>query len=148
MATHEKPPVEVDNCRCLLRGAVKNLADRLYGPPGPAWGTPVRRLEAVAASLGQALQEQLLSRLLLRQAAAFHAAPLRTRATAPPAAAIPWPKTPSRACCTPPPVTPCGPNHFPRRQDHVAHRHGVKRLPASCLVVAATQQAVAHDMQL
>src|SRR5437588_10918784 len=75
MATHEKPPVEVDNCRCLLRGAVKNLADRLYGPPGPAWGTPVRRLEAVAASLGQALQEQLLSRLLIRQAAAFHAAP-------------------------------------------------------------------------
>ena len=69
MALHEKPPVEVDNCRCLLHGAVKNLADRLYGPPGPAWGIPLRRLEAVAASLGQALREQLLSALLARRPA-------------------------------------------------------------------------------
>jgi hypothetical protein len=75
MAMHEKPPAEVDNCRYLLHGAVKNLADRLYGPPGPAWGIPLHRLEAVAAALGQALQEQLLCLLLARQAAAFHAAP-------------------------------------------------------------------------
>src|SRR5690242_14361104 len=74
MATRAKPLAEVDNCQSSLRGAVKTLADRLYGPQGPAWAPPLPRLEAVAASLGQALQEQLLSALLARQAAAFHAA--------------------------------------------------------------------------
>jgi hypothetical protein len=40
MAMRAKPPAEVDNCRSLLPGAVKNLADRLYGPQGPAWASP------------------------------------------------------------------------------------------------------------
>ena len=74
MAMHEKQPAEVENCRFLLQGAVKNLADRLYGPQGPAWRTSFSRLEEVAVLLGEALQKNLLAALLARQAAAFHSA--------------------------------------------------------------------------
>jgi len=75
MAVHEKQPAEVENCRCLLQGSVKNLADRLYGPSGPAWRTTFSHLEKVAVLLGGSLQKHLLATLLARQAAAFHTAP-------------------------------------------------------------------------
>jgi hypothetical protein len=75
MAVHEKQPAEVENCRCLLQGAVKNLADRLYGPSGPAWRTSFSHLEKVAVLLGGSLQKHLLTTLLARQAATFHTAP-------------------------------------------------------------------------
>ena len=75
MAIHEKQPAEVENCRFLLQGAVKNLADRLYGPQGPAWRTSFSRLEKIAVLLGESLQKDLLAALLARQAATFHSAP-------------------------------------------------------------------------
>jgi hypothetical protein len=75
MAMHEKQPAEVENCRFLLQGAVKNLADRLYGPQGPAWRTSFSHLEKVAVLLGESLQKNLLAALLARQAATFHSAP-------------------------------------------------------------------------
>jgi hypothetical protein len=52
----------------------KNLADRLYGAPGPAWGTPFSELEATAGLLGRTLQKYFLDLALSRQAATFLAA--------------------------------------------------------------------------
>jgi hypothetical protein len=75
MALLQKTPTEVENCRFLLQGAVKNLADRLYGPEGPVWRTSFTHLEKVAVQLGGSLQNSLLAVLLARQAASFHAAP-------------------------------------------------------------------------
>jgi hypothetical protein len=74
MASPEKTPREVDKCRWLLQGLAKNLADRLYGPPGPPWGTSFSQLEHTAATLARTLQKCFLDLLLSRQAAAFRAA--------------------------------------------------------------------------
>jgi hypothetical protein len=52
MAMDKKKPAEVEKCRPLLQGAVKNLADRLYGPEGPPWRTSFSHLEKVALLLG------------------------------------------------------------------------------------------------
>jgi hypothetical protein len=74
MASPQKTPREVEKCRCLLQGLAKNLADRLYGPPGPAWGTSFSQLEHTAAALARTLQKCFLDLLLSRQAATFLAA--------------------------------------------------------------------------
>jgi hypothetical protein len=69
MATQEKSPQQVEQCRCLLQGFAKNLADRLYGPSGPAWGTSFADLERTAALLAGTLQKGFLDLVLSRQAA-------------------------------------------------------------------------------
>lgn len=71
MAAPTKPPVEVEKCRCLIQGLAKSLADRLWGPEGPAWGTPFSELERQAIRVGQAVQKELLDRGLSRQANRF-----------------------------------------------------------------------------
>ena len=71
MAQHETPPRQVDKCRCLLQGLAKNLADRLYGAAGPAWGTRFSELEATAGVLARTLQKYFLDLALSRQAATF-----------------------------------------------------------------------------
>lgn len=71
MATAEKAPREVDECRCLLQGMAKNLVDRLYGPAGPAWGTSFSCLEGVALRLVESLRKAFLDLALSRQANAF-----------------------------------------------------------------------------
>ncbi len=83
MATHETTPQEVDNCQCLLRGAAKNLADRLYGPQGPPWGTSFADLERIALRLALALRSHFLHLVLSRQAATFLAAPPPTQCLCP-----------------------------------------------------------------
>jgi hypothetical protein len=71
MATLAKAPAEVGKCRCLIQGLAKSLADRLWGPGGPAWGTPFSELERQAARLGGAVQKELLDLALSRQANRF-----------------------------------------------------------------------------
>jgi hypothetical protein len=63
---------EVESCRFLLQGQVKNLADRLYGPTGPVYGTPFAEIERVVLTVGLDFQKQLLDVLLARQAEAMH----------------------------------------------------------------------------
>jgi hypothetical protein len=71
MAAAGKAPREVDDCRCLIKGMAKNLADRCYGPDGPAWGTPFSALEGAALALAASLRKAFLDLALARQAAAF-----------------------------------------------------------------------------
>jgi hypothetical protein len=71
MVNAEKAPREVDNCRHLLQGVAKNLADRCYGPDGPAWGAPFSALEDVALRLAQSVRKAFLDLALSRQAGAF-----------------------------------------------------------------------------
>jgi hypothetical protein len=71
MAAPAKAPAEVENCRCLIRGLAKSLADRLWGPQGPAWSTPFAELERQAIRAGQAVQKELLDLALSRQANRF-----------------------------------------------------------------------------
>ena len=59
---------KVDALRPLLDGLAKNLAERLYGPDGPAWGTLLSELEDDAVALRTFLSERLLHHALERQA--------------------------------------------------------------------------------
>jgi hypothetical protein len=74
MATLEKASAEVDNCRFLLQGMAKNLADRLYGLQGPPAGTRLTHLENIADQLTLSIRKYFLDLLLARQSAAFHQA--------------------------------------------------------------------------
>jgi len=83
MAAQEKTLREVENCQCLLQGSAKNLADRLYGPQGPPWGTSFADIERIALALGRALRKRFLHLVLSRQAATFGAAPSATQCQCP-----------------------------------------------------------------
>jgi hypothetical protein len=72
MVVQTETRAEVDSCRFLLQGQVKNLADRLYGPTGPPVGTPFGTIERVVLTVGLDLQKQLLDLLLARQAESMH----------------------------------------------------------------------------
>jgi len=52
----------------LLEGVAKNLADRIWGPNGPAWGTTLTEVEDIVVSLQQILSEKMLQLALQRQA--------------------------------------------------------------------------------
>ena len=79
MVRTEKAPREVDNCRCLVKGMAKNLADRLWGPDGPAWGTKLSELEDIVVELRQVLSEKMLSLAVQRQADTQTERPLEYR---------------------------------------------------------------------
>jgi hypothetical protein len=70
MARKQKRTKEVDNVRTYLEGVAKNLADKLYGPQGPAWGTKLSEIEALCLDIREVLSEELLDLALQRQAAA------------------------------------------------------------------------------
>jgi len=72
MAMPTTTPSEVDNCRFLLQGQAKILADRLYGPQGPPPGTSFAQLECCALALTHNLRKLLLDLLLARQAEVMH----------------------------------------------------------------------------
>jgi len=74
MATAEKAPAGVEESQAYLKGVAKYLLDKLFGPSGPAWGTPFSSLEGTALALGGLVQKQFLDLALARQAAAFAAA--------------------------------------------------------------------------
>jgi hypothetical protein len=69
MARKQKRTKEVDNVRAYLEGVAKNLADKLYGPQGPPWGTKLAEIEDLCLDIREALSEELLNLALKRQAA-------------------------------------------------------------------------------
>jgi hypothetical protein len=68
MARPQKATSEVDKVRPYLEGVAKSLVDRLYGPDGLPWGTPLSELEDVVVSIREALSEKMLAQALERQA--------------------------------------------------------------------------------
>jgi hypothetical protein len=57
-----------DSVRPYLEGVAKNLADRLWGPNGPPWGTKLSVLEDIVVALREVLSEKMLHLALQRQA--------------------------------------------------------------------------------
>jgi uncharacterized protein YbaR (Trm112 family) len=75
MARKQKRTKEVDNVRAYIQGVAKNLADKLYGPQGPAWGTKLTEIEDLCLDIREVLSEELLNQALQRQAAAHEQQP-------------------------------------------------------------------------
>jgi hypothetical protein len=80
MAESKKATVVVDDTRAYLEGVAKNLADRIWGPVGPAWGTTMHDLEDLVVQLREVVSERLLRLALERQAAAAGDRPKAFRA--------------------------------------------------------------------
>jgi hypothetical protein len=70
MARKQKRTPEVENVRAYVEGVAKNLADKLYGPQGPAWGTKLTEIEDLCLDIREVLSERLLELAMQRQAAA------------------------------------------------------------------------------
>jgi hypothetical protein len=68
MASFKKRTPLVENVRPYIDGVAKNLADKLYGPDGPPWGTKLTEIEDLLLELREVLSEELLNLLLERQA--------------------------------------------------------------------------------
>jgi len=75
MATAGKTSKEVDNCRPVVKGMAKILCERLYGPSGPPWGTPLSEIEHCASLLSASLRKEFLDLALARQADTFLRSP-------------------------------------------------------------------------
>jgi hypothetical protein len=58
----------VDELRPVVEAYAKNLADRIWGPHGPAWGTRLSELEDLVVELRTILSEKLLHHACQRQA--------------------------------------------------------------------------------
>ena len=69
MARATKRSAPVETARPYLEGVAKNLADKLYGPTGPPWGTKLTQIEDLLLELREVLTEELLAQVLARQAA-------------------------------------------------------------------------------
>ena len=69
MAFTKQPTAAVDDVRSYLHGVAKHLAERIWGPRGPAWGTTLTELEDVVVAIRQILTERMLQQALQRQAA-------------------------------------------------------------------------------
>lgn len=69
MAYKQMRTKEVDHVRAYLQGVAKNLADKLYGPQGPAWGTKLTEIEELCLDIREVLSEELLNLAVERQAA-------------------------------------------------------------------------------
>jgi hypothetical protein len=54
--------------RPVVAAAAKNLANHLWGPQGPAWGTSFASLEGLTNQISELLASQLLHQALQRQA--------------------------------------------------------------------------------
>jgi hypothetical protein len=68
MAHSPSPTSQVEEYRSYLEGVAKNLADKLWGPQGPPWGTKLSQLEDLVVALRDILSEKTLALLLERQA--------------------------------------------------------------------------------
>lgn len=68
MARTKKRSPEVEEVRAFVEGVAKNLADRLWGPKGPAWGTKMTELEDLVVEIREVLTEKMLAVGLERQA--------------------------------------------------------------------------------
>lgn len=69
MARKEQRSPEVEEVRAYLEGVAKNLADRLWGPQGPKWGTKLTELEDLVVGIRDVLSQRMLDLGLQRQAA-------------------------------------------------------------------------------
>ena len=67
MALVKSPSAVVDEMRPVLEGLAKNLADRLWGPNGPPWGTKLSALEDLVVAIRQVISEKMLHEALQRQ---------------------------------------------------------------------------------
>jgi hypothetical protein len=70
MARKKKVPAVVEPVQAYIEGVAKSLVDRIYGPDGLPWGTPLSELEDVVVAVRQALSEKMLAQALQRQAQA------------------------------------------------------------------------------
>jgi len=68
MARSKQRSPQVDETRTYVEGVAKNLADRLWGPKGPAWGTKLTELEDLVVEIREVLSQKLLELGLQRQA--------------------------------------------------------------------------------
>ena len=68
MAASKKRMPQVDEVRAYVEGVAKNLADRLWGPKGPPWGTKLTELEDLVVEIREVLSERMLELGLERQA--------------------------------------------------------------------------------
>ena len=68
MAHGKKSSREVEEVRAYVEGVAKNLADRLWGPQGPPWGTKLTQLEDLVVEIREVLSEKMLQLGLERQA--------------------------------------------------------------------------------
>jgi hypothetical protein len=78
MARNKKRSPEVEEVRSYVEGVAKNLADRIWGPKGPKWGTKLTQLEDLVVEIREVLSEKMLELGLERQAIT----PAEERATA------------------------------------------------------------------
>lgn len=60
---------KVAECDMYLDGVAKNLADRLFGADGPAWGTKLSELEEIVVTIRDSLSKKMLEQATKRQAA-------------------------------------------------------------------------------
>lgn len=68
MARAKKRSPQVEEARGYIEGVAKNLADRLWGARGPAWGTTMTELEDLVVEIREVLSEKMLALGLERQA--------------------------------------------------------------------------------
>jgi len=68
MARKKKRSPQVEEVRAYIEGVAKNLADRLWGPKGPAWGTKMTEIEDQLIEIRDVLTEKMLKVGLDRQA--------------------------------------------------------------------------------
>ncbi|MGF1583664.1 MAG: hypothetical protein ACFCD0_30475 [Gemmataceae bacterium] len=68
MAQTKTATPDVEDVRPYLQGVAKYLVERLYGPDGPPWGTTLSDIRDVLLDLRQILCEDMLQRLLNKQA--------------------------------------------------------------------------------
>src|SRR5438874_11098638 len=68
MARAKKRSQEVEEVRTYVEGVAKNLADRIWGPKGPQWGTKLTELENLVVEIREVLSEKMLEQGLERQA--------------------------------------------------------------------------------
>jgi hypothetical protein len=57
--------------RLYLEGVAKKIADDLWGPKGPVWGTTLTELESVAVEAREIFSQKLLELGMARQSAAL-----------------------------------------------------------------------------
>jgi hypothetical protein len=69
MALANSASAVVDDLRPVLEGLAKNLADRLWGPNGPPWGTKLSTLEDLVVAIRAVISEKMLREALQRQSA-------------------------------------------------------------------------------
>ena len=68
MVRHQQRTPQVEEVRAYVEGVAKNLADRLWGANGPAWGTKLTHLEDLLVEIQEVLTEKVLAVALQRQA--------------------------------------------------------------------------------